>query len=207
MSIKWLADESVCPASSRRVSALWASRQMSRTLCGMGTSALWVALLTAATAVVASWVTSRGNAAAARIQAHAAAEAAHVSRVREARRATQLDFIHQANQMGILYLRIPKFLKVEDEETRSASLTGLRDQLRDSYGPFLRALAVVSLECRPEPIVAAKAVHRASGEAYIRLIAVEEDIREADAFRRAMNSYLSSIDSFIEAARQAERES
>ncbi|MGW1489808.1 hypothetical protein [Streptomyces sp. NPDC002402] len=172
----------------------------------MENSALWVALLTAATAVVASWVTSRGNAQAARIQAHAAAEAAQVARVREARRATQLDFIQQANQMGILYRRIPKFLKVDNEEARSASLTGLRDQLRDSYGPFLRALAVVSLECHPESIAAAKAVHRASGEAYIRLIAVEEDIREAEAFRQAMNAYLASIDLFIEAARQAEHE-
>ncbi|CAL9416886.1 hypothetical protein SUDANB105_01763 [Streptomyces sp. enrichment culture] len=109
--------------------------------------------------------------------------------------------------MGILYRRIPKFLEVENEEARSASITELRDQLRDSYGPFLRALAVVSLECDPEPIAAAHAVHTASGGAYIRLVAVEADIREAESFRRAMNAYLSSIDSFIEAARQAEHES
>ncbi|MEU9013431.1 hypothetical protein AB0D12_27455 [Streptomyces sp. NPDC048479] len=172
----------------------------------MDNGALWVALLTATTAVVASWVTSRGNAQAARIQAQAAAEAAHIAREREARRATQLDFIQQANEMGILYRRIPKYLKVENQGERLASLTELRDQLRDSYGPFLRSLAVVSLECRPEPIAAANAVHAASGEAYGRLIAVQEDIRGAESFRRAVDAYLASVDSFIEAARQAERE-
>ncbi|MFF3459626.1 hypothetical protein ACFYXH_36075 [Streptomyces sp. NPDC002730] len=171
----------------------------------MDNGTLWVALLTAATAVVASWVTSRGNAQAARIQAQAAAEAAHIAREREARRATQLDFIQQANEMGILYRRIPKYLKVENQEARLASLTELRDQLRDSYGPFLRALAVVSLECHPEPIAAANAVHTASGEAYIRLVAVAEDIREAEGFRQAVDAYLASVDSFIEAARQAGR--
>jgi hypothetical protein len=41
----------------------------------MADSALWVAVLTGGTAVVASWMTSRGNARAARVQAEAAAQA------------------------------------------------------------------------------------------------------------------------------------
>ncbi|MGW3915763.1 hypothetical protein ACWEBX_30180 [Streptomyces sp. NPDC005070] len=172
----------------------------------MDNSALWVAVLTAATAVVASWVTNKGSAQAARIQAQATAQAAHIAREREARRATQLNFIEQANEMGILYLRIPKYFKVENQEARMASLTELRDQLRDSYGPFLRSLAVVSLECHPEPIAAAKAVHAASSEAYGRLMVVERDIREAENFVRAIDAYLASVDSFIEVARQAEHE-
>ncbi|MET7479111.1 hypothetical protein ABZT17_32775 [Streptomyces sp. NPDC005648] len=172
----------------------------------MDNSALWVAVLTAATAVVASWVTNRGNAQAARIQAQAAAQAAHIAREREARRATQLDFIAQANEMGILYLRIPKFFEEENDAAREASLAELRDQLRESYRPFLRSLAVVSLECHPEPIAAAKAVHAASSAAYGRLMVVERDVHEADSFRRALDTYLASVDSFIEAARQAERE-
>ncbi|MEU4171247.1 hypothetical protein AB0F46_30750 [Streptomyces sp. NPDC026665] len=172
----------------------------------MDNTTLWVALLTAATAVGASWVTNRGNAQAARIQTRAAAEAAHTARGREARRTMHLDFIEQANDMRILYLRIPKYFKVEDEESRLASLADLRDQLRDSYRPFLRSLAAVSLECHAGPIAAAKAVHAASGEAYGRLAAAEEDVREADGFLRALDAYRASVDSFIEAARLAERE-
>ncbi|MEU6219824.1 hypothetical protein ABZ845_20250 [Streptomyces sp. NPDC047022] len=172
----------------------------------MGNGALWVALLTATTAVAASWVTSRGNAQAARVQARATAESEHLARKREARRTTHLDFIQQANDMGILYRRIPKYVEVADQEARLASLAQLRDRLRDSYGPFLRALAVVSLECRPGPIAAANAVHAASVEAYARLVAVEEDVREAEGFRRAVDAYLASVDAFVEAARQAERE-
>ncbi|MET7982606.1 MULTISPECIES: hypothetical protein [unclassified Streptomyces] len=170
----------------------------------MDNGALWVAVLTAGTAVVASWVTSKGNAQAARVQAQATAEAAHDAREREARRATQLAFIQEANDMGILYRRIPKYLDVEDPEARQEFLAELRDQLRDCYGPFLRALAVVSLECHPGPAAAANAVHGASGEAYARLAAAENDIREAEHFRRAADAYLASIDVFVEAARRAE---
>ncbi len=47
-------------------------------------SALWVAVLTGGTAVVASWVTSRGNARAARVQAEAAAQAQQHSQARAA---------------------------------------------------------------------------------------------------------------------------
>ncbi|MEV6019882.1 MULTISPECIES: hypothetical protein [unclassified Streptomyces] len=170
----------------------------------MDNGALWVAVLTAGTAVVASWVTSKGNAQAARVQAQATAEAEHVAREREARRATQLEFIQEANDMGILYRRIPKYLDVEDQAARQASLAELRDQLRDSYGPFLRALAVVSLECHPGPVAAANAVHGATGEAYARLAAAERDIREADGFRRAAEAYLAAVDAFVVAARRAE---
>ncbi|MFF0012578.1 hypothetical protein [Streptomyces sp. NPDC005374] len=99
-----------------------------------------------------------------------------------------------------------RYLKVRNQEARQASLTALRDQLRDAYGPFMCSLAVVSLECRPGPIDAARAVHAASTVAYTRLIAVEEEISGADAFCAAVNAYLASVDSFIEAARQAEQE-
>ena len=59
----------------------------------MADSALWVAVLTGGTAVVASWVTSRGNARAARVQADAAAQAQQHSQVRAARRTAYLEFV------------------------------------------------------------------------------------------------------------------
>jgi hypothetical protein len=50
---------------------------------GMTDSAVWVAALTGGTAVLAGWVTSHGNARAARIQAEASARAQDHSRIRE----------------------------------------------------------------------------------------------------------------------------
>jgi hypothetical protein len=65
-----------------------------------------VAVLTGGTAVLASWVTSRGNARTARLQAEAAALAEDRSRVRQTRRTAYLDFLEQAHVTGELYYRL-----------------------------------------------------------------------------------------------------
>jgi hypothetical protein len=67
------------------------------TLSNMTDDALWVAVLTGGTAVLASWVTSRGNARAARVQAEASAQNQQRSRSRETRRTAYLEFIEVAS--------------------------------------------------------------------------------------------------------------
>lgn len=76
------------------------------TLVSMADNALRVAVLTGGTAVAASWVTSRGNARAARIQAEASAQAQQLSRAREVRRTAYLEFIEQAHITGELHWRL-----------------------------------------------------------------------------------------------------
>ncbi|MET8940347.1 hypothetical protein ABZX28_25535 [Streptomyces rubiginosohelvolus] len=61
----------------------------------MADNTLWVGVLTAGTAVVASWVTSQGTARAARIQAETTAAVQ--------RRTAYADIIEQAQKMGDLY--------------------------------------------------------------------------------------------------------
>jgi hypothetical protein len=72
----------------------------------MTDEALWAAVLTGGTAVLASWVTSRGNARAARIQAETSAQTQQQSRSRETRRTAYLEFIEQAHIKGELYWRL-----------------------------------------------------------------------------------------------------
>jgi hypothetical protein len=68
----------------------------------MGDGALWIAALTGGTAVLASWVTSRGNTRAARVQAEASAHAQHRIKARELRRTAYLELIEQAHLVGEL---------------------------------------------------------------------------------------------------------
>ncbi|MFF9119002.1 hypothetical protein ACF09Y_25990 [Streptomyces massasporeus] len=68
----------------------------------MADNTFWIAALTGGTAVVASWVTSRGNSRAARIQADAATASPRMQRLHEARRAAHLDLIQQGQRMAEL---------------------------------------------------------------------------------------------------------
>ncbi|WP_308122421.1 hypothetical protein [Streptomyces sp. WAC04114] len=71
----------------------------------MADNTFWIAALTGGTAVVASWVTSRGNSRAARIQADAATASQRMQRLQrlhEARRAAHLDLIQQGQRMAEL---------------------------------------------------------------------------------------------------------
>jgi hypothetical protein len=60
---------------------------------GMTDTALWISSLTAGTAVLASWVTSRGTARAAQIQADATEKTQRTVRVSEARRSAYVSLI------------------------------------------------------------------------------------------------------------------
>lgn len=80
----------------------------------MADNTLWVAALTAGTAVLASWVTSRGTARAARIQADAAAATMQADRLRAARRAAYVDVIEQAQRMGDLYWKVTDAHQITD---------------------------------------------------------------------------------------------
>src|SRR3954462_11824451 len=92
-----------CPAARAKTFVPWSCRGK---LSGMTDAALWISSLTAGTAVLASWVTSRGTAHAAQIQADAAARTQRTVRVSEARRAAYVSLIEQAHRMAELYWEV-----------------------------------------------------------------------------------------------------
>jgi hypothetical protein len=65
-----------------------------------------VAVLTGGTAILAGWVTSHGNARAAKIQAEASALAQHRIQLRDTRRSAYLALIEQGHRIGELYWRL-----------------------------------------------------------------------------------------------------
>lgn len=173
-------------------------------LRAMGDAALWVAVLTAATAIAASWVTSRGNLQAARVQALAAAEAQRAEARRNAMRMAHLAFIEQINHMGSVYRRTNALLEIDDLSERSAAIDRHLEEMRTAYGEFHRHLGVITLEGSECSRPAADAVHAASTHVYKTLLGVATGVRSPEDFLPAVRSYWGTATAFIHAARQAD---
>ncbi len=146
----------------------------------MADNTLWVGVLTAGTAVVASWVTSQGTARAARIQAETTAAVQRVDQRRTARRTAYADVIEQAQKMGDLYWKVNDAHADPDPQSRTATLKDLR--LRDAYATLRHLVRVVELEGPQEAAAAADRLRRSTSDNYQ---ALEDMIRgEADAIQR-----------------------
>ena len=161
-----------------------------------------VAALTGGTAVLASWVTSRGNARAAKIQAELPVLAERNSRKREVRRAAYLDFMEQAHITGELHFRLGDiYAQVADPQEQSARIEKLRADLRDAFDPLMRAGRVIVLE-GPAPVVqAAHAVEQAAADANSALWRIAQgDSGARDRFYAANRLFRSELEEFIQSA-------
>lgn len=175
------------------------------TLGGMPDSTLWVAVLTGGTAVLASWVTSQGNARAAKIQAQAAAQAQQHSRVREIRRTAYLEFIEQAHITGELYWRLGDvYAQLTDTDEQLARIHQLRADLRDAFDPLMRCARIIVLE-GPAPVAeAAESVKQAASDSNGALWMVAQGETGArEHFDDAHRIFRLQLDGFIQAARNA----
>lgn len=143
----------------------------------MADNTLWVGVLTAGTAVVASWVTSRGTARAARIGAETTAAVQWADQRRTERRSAYADVIEQAQKMGDLYWKVNDAHADTDPESRTASLKDLRLRLRDAYATLRHRVRVVELEGPQEAAAAADRLRRSTSDNYQAL----EDMIEGDA--------------------------
>jgi hypothetical protein len=175
------------------------------TLGGMGDSALWIAVLTGGTAVLASWVTSRGNACAARVQAQASAQAQQHSQLRQERRSAYLDFIEQAHITGELYFRLGDiYAQVADPGEQLARLDQLRRNLRDAFDPLMRCARAVSLEGPAFVAGAAESVCQAASDANSALRGLSQGHDgAAERFDQAHRTFRQDLEQFITVGRTA----
>jgi hypothetical protein len=171
----------------------------------MGDGALWIAALTGGTAVLASWVTSRGNTRAARVQAEASAHAQHRIKARELRRTAYLELIEQAHLVGELYWRLGDvYAQLTDPVDQLARIEQLRADLRNAFDPLSRCVRVVVLEGPPTAADAAEQVRQAATNTNRALSLIskgESDARER--FDDAHRLFRADLEGFIEAARGA----
>ncbi|MFE5812724.1 hypothetical protein [Streptomyces sp. NPDC056479] len=171
----------------------------------MGDSAMWVAVFTGGTAVLASWVTTLGNARAARVQAETSLQGQHRDRVRSSRRTAYLDLMEQAHVTGELYWRVGDvYVQLARQADRLAGVDELRTQLRNAFDPLMRCVRVIVLE-GPDPVAqAAREVLEAASEANSALARVSQDEPQArERFDEAQKRFRNRLEEFIEAARTA----
>jgi hypothetical protein len=168
-------------------------------------STVWVAVFTGGTAVLASWVTSQGNARATRVQAEASARVQNDGRIRETRRAAYLELIEQAHVIGELYWRLGDvYAQLSDADAQRARVEELRIDLRDAFDPLMRCARVIVLEGPASVADAAEAVKLAASEANTALWMVSQDGPGArERFDEAHRVFRFKLDGFIVAARAA----
>ncbi|MGI5232512.1 hypothetical protein [Actinoallomurus sp. CA-142502] len=171
----------------------------------MGDGALWIAALTGGTAVLASWVTSRGNTRAARVQAEASAHAQHRIKAHELRRTAYLQLIEQAHLVGELYWRLGDvYAQLTDPVDQLARIEQLRADLRNAFDPLSRCVRVVVLEGPPTVADAAEHLRQATMRTNRALSSISQGQSDArERFDDAHRFFRASLEHFIEAARNA----
>ncbi|MER6053035.1 hypothetical protein ABT168_37305 [Streptomyces sp. NPDC001793] len=173
----------------------------------MGDSTVWtlaIAALTGGTAVLASWVTSRGSTQAAKIQAETAARSQRAERLRESRRAAYLDLIEQTHCIGELYWEISAELRESASDTRTARLDGLLDREVAEYAKIRRCARVVELEGPPSAAASALALQKATGPFYEALRAGLADGTDCqEQFNAAYSTFWKRLEQFVDTARDA----
>lgn len=170
-------------------------------------STFWIAALTGGTAVLASWVTSRGNTRAAQIQADTAARAQQAERLRDSRRTAYLELIEQVHSMGEFYWQISAAQRAGDFHSRPALLDETLERERDHYGKLRRCARVVELE---GPAAAGEAAHKlqkSTGRFHRSLQAMTTGDPEAiRRFDDAYSPFWAALTNFVDAAKTALQE-
>ncbi|MCX4574836.1 hypothetical protein [Streptomyces sp. NBC_01571] len=171
----------------------------------MTDSTVWVAVFTGATAVLAGWVTTLGNARAARVQAEASARVQHRDRLRETRRAAYLDLMEQAHLTGQLYWRVgDAYAQLDDPDDRLTRVQELRDELRAAFDPLMRGVRVVVLEGPVRAAEAANALQQAAAQANRALWRVTcGDPGARERFDEAHAAFRHTLERFTGTARDA----
>ncbi|MET7761173.1 hypothetical protein [Streptomyces sp. NPDC005336] len=170
----------------------------------MADNTFWIAALTGGTAVLASWVTSRGNTRAARIQADTAARAQQTERLRESRRTAYLDLVEQTHSIAELYWEVAAVQRTGEAQRRPAVLDELAERERDEYGKLRRCVRVVELEGPAAAAAAANALQKATGPFHRALGAMRSDEPEAlQRFHDAFRPFWATLTDFVDAAKAA----
>ena len=172
----------------------------------MADSAFWIAALTAGTAVLASWVTSRGTARAARIQADTTASAQRVERLREARRTAYAEFMEQAQRLNDVHWKVSDVVRGAEGgglgPEQIEALRQLRERQRDEYATLRNLTWVVSLEGPDEVADLANTVRRATNPFHKAIEAmIEGDTGAVARFDACYAPFWQALRNFIKASR------
>lgn len=167
----------------------------------MPDNSLIVAALTSVTAItassLASWLTSRGNAHAARIQVNDTSAAQRREGIRQTRRAAYLDLIDHAQAVADGLRGVNGVSTTEYEAALAAH--------RDRHQRLRRAVTLIDLEGPSAAQVAASNLLIMSGTLGTALAATAENASRENRreFQETLRSYIRLIRPFVDAAAAA----
>ncbi|WP_157852777.1 hypothetical protein RFN58_18535 [Streptomyces iakyrus] len=135
----------------------------------MGDNSWWVGVLTALTAIGASWVTSRGNTSSARIEAEVNAHASHVAKVRDERRRAYSEMSASAHALAEVFWRMVEVDRSVDNSRKAEIINEMQIASRKALGGVTKASTEVYLQ-GPEPVAKeARALQQAAVASFWKL--------------------------------------
>ncbi|MGW7244641.1 hypothetical protein [Streptomyces sp. NPDC054804] len=172
----------------------------------MTDATVWIAALTGATAIVASWVASRGAARAAEIASQSAAQERRVEKLRETRRAAYVDLITQAHTMESLYWEIKEAVKISDPTAQQRAIADLRVREHHEFETMCRIARIIELEGPDDVGSAGRALRRSTAPFFEALNALAEGNAEAmTLFEESYRPFWDALTEFITSAAGALR--
>ncbi|AEW98080.1 MULTISPECIES: vWA domain-containing protein [Streptomycetaceae] len=171
----------------------------------MANSGLWVGVLTALTALGASYITARATSRAALVQARTTATAQALREQRERRRATYREMMNRAHAFSEVTWEIDAVDAAPDRHTKDRLLTRMYERIGPAIGAMNRATHEVRLDGPAEVSAAAERVRQAARGVQPRLKALIGDggpERRAE-YDAAYVDFRDAFMAFVGLARQA----
>lgn len=186
----------------------WQRPRRPKTLVTVSDNSLLIAGLTGVTAILASslasWLTSRGNARAARIQADTVTAAQRSEGIRQSRQAAYLNLVEQAQVVADGLAEVDPLAR-NPHESRPADLELVLEAHRGRHSRLRRAVSVIDLEGPSDVARAAGELQVMSGRLTTALAAVIEDGSRDNRheFRDILRAYLRLLRIFVNTAAAA----
>ncbi|MFA1546819.1 hypothetical protein [Actinomadura chokoriensis] len=171
----------------------------------MANSGLWVGLLTALTALGASYVTSRATLRAALAQARTTTRAQVLREQHERRRSTYREMMSRAHAFSAITWQIDGVDAAHDRETKDRLLSQMYERIGPAIGDMNWAMHEVRLDGPAEVSAAADQVRDMARRVQARLKALIGDgsPEPRDAYDAAYRDFREAYVAFIGLAREA----
>ncbi|KOV65276.1 hypothetical protein [Streptomyces sp. MMG1121] len=171
----------------------------------MANSGLWVGILTALTALGASYITAQATFRAARAQVETTARAEALREERERRRAAYREMMSRVHAFNVVTWQIDDVDAARDRESKDRHLTQMYERIGPAIGDMNRAMHEVRLDGPASVSDAADHVRNMARRVQQRLKALLDDANteHRDAYDAAYRDFRDTYVTFIALARGA----
>jgi hypothetical protein len=171
----------------------------------MASSELWVGILTAATAIGASYLTARGMSKAALAQARTMTTFDALREQREHRRSAYRQMMACVHAFSEICWRLLDVDAAGDPDAKQRLLAQIHERIGPAVSDMTRAAREVLLDGPAEVAEAAEEVRMMALrlEAMLKALGIEQDLQRRHEYDRAYQTFLETYAGFVGTARNA----